>query len=77
MHIEKIMDIIIEDGSHTITDQQRSIDLYLEKLNIGGYFIIEDIEAALSELVEEDLITTKCEQIVPLLFRCPSNLVFY
>ncbi len=38
------MDIIIEDGSHTITDQQRSIDLYLEKLNIGGYFIIEDIE---------------------------------
>ena len=38
------MDIIIDDGSHTLEDQCKSIELYLEKLAIGGYFIIEDVQ---------------------------------
>ena len=39
------MDIIIDDASHNIEDQQKAIELYLPKLTVGGYFIIEDIEA--------------------------------
>lgn len=39
------MDIIIDDGSHDIEDQQKVIDLYLSKLLPGGYFIIEDVES--------------------------------
>ena len=39
------MDIIIDDASHDIGDQQKAIDLYLSKLTVGGYFIIEDVES--------------------------------
>lgn len=39
------MDIIIDDGSHNIEDQQKVIDLYLNKLLPGGIFIIEDVES--------------------------------
>lgn len=38
------MDIIIDDGSHTLEDQCLAIELYLEKLAVGGYFIIEDVQ---------------------------------
>ena len=38
------MDIIIDDASHNIEDQQKAIELYLPKLAVGGYFIIEDVE---------------------------------
>jgi hypothetical protein len=38
------MDIIIDDGSHTLEDQCTTIDLYLEKLSVGGLFIIEDVK---------------------------------
>ncbi len=37
------MDIIIDDGSHTLEDQCTAIDLYLNKLSVGGTFIIEDV----------------------------------
>ena len=43
---QEAMDIIIDDASHNIEDQQKAIELYLPKLAVGGYFIIEDIEAA-------------------------------
>tara|TARA_B110001454_G_scaffold134381_1_gene125094 strand:+ start:2125 stop:2787 length:663 start_codon:yes stop_codon:yes gene_type:complete len=39
-----LMDIIIDDGSHTLEDQCTTIDLYLEKLSVGGLFIIEDVK---------------------------------
>lgn len=36
-------DIIIEDGPHTKESQIQAMDIYLDKLNKGGVFIIEDI----------------------------------
>ena len=37
------MDIIIDDGPHTLQSQLDFIDLYLPKVNAGGLLIIEDI----------------------------------
>ena len=37
-------DIIIDDGPHSLESQQKSIELYLSKVNPGGIFIIEDIQ---------------------------------
>jgi len=37
-------DIIIDDGPHSLESQQKSIQLYLSKVNPGGIFIIEDIQ---------------------------------
>jgi len=36
-------DIILEDGSHLLEHQTKSIDIYLPMLNDGGIMIIEDI----------------------------------
>ena len=36
-------DVIIDDASHTLTDQVRSYNLFKNKLNSGGIYIIEDI----------------------------------
>jgi len=37
-------DIIIDDGPHTLSSQQIALELYLPKLNLDGYFVIEDIQ---------------------------------
>lgn len=37
-------DIIIDDGSHYMADQQRSFEiLYYNQLNAGGFYVIEDL----------------------------------
>lgn len=43
--IKNSMDIIIEDGTHRIKDQQRAISVLWPYLKPGGYFIIEDVDA--------------------------------
>jgi len=40
-----MFDIIIDDGSHHINDVLFVVSNYLEKLNKGGYLIIEDCQA--------------------------------
>lgn len=37
------IDIVIDDGPHTLESQQRFLDLYLPLLSAGGVAIIEDI----------------------------------
>ena len=37
-------DVIIDDGSHALKDQQKAIELYLPLLSSNGIFIIEDIQ---------------------------------
>lgn len=39
------IDIFIDDGSHRLQDQLSAIDLFLDKINPGGLFIIEDIQS--------------------------------
>lgn len=42
---DKLFDIIIDDGSHYTTDVVFFFENYLDKLNVNGYFIIEDTQA--------------------------------
>ena len=46
--IEKIgvPDIIIDDGSHKMSDQQGSFDILFPLLNSGGLYVIEDLETS-------------------------------
>lgn len=41
---DEYFDYIIEDGSHTYSDQLKAIELYYSKLKTGGKMIIEDIQ---------------------------------
>lgn len=36
-------DVILDDGSHLVNDQQVTLDLLWEKLSPGGFYIIEDL----------------------------------
>lgn len=36
-------DIIVDDGSHFGLDQRNSFELLYPKLNLGGYYVIEDV----------------------------------
>lgn len=38
-------DIIIDDGSHTVQHQVKTIDIFTKKLNPGGILIVEDISS--------------------------------
>ncbi len=38
----KNFDIIIDDGSHILSDQLKAIDYFFKYLNKGGYYVIED-----------------------------------
>jgi len=38
-----IFDIIIDDGPHSLSSQQRALDLYLPKLAPNGLFVVEDV----------------------------------
>ena len=42
---DKLFDIIIDDGSHYTEDVVFFFENYLDKLNINGYFIIEDTQS--------------------------------
>lgn len=38
-------DIIIEDGSHTLSDQLNFVQIFKKRINPGGMFLIEDIQS--------------------------------
>ena len=38
----KNFDIIIDDGSHILSDQLKAIDYFFKYLNKDGYYVIED-----------------------------------
>lgn len=38
-------DIIIDDGSHILQDQLKAFDLFKDRLNDGGLYVIEDIQS--------------------------------
>ena len=40
--IDGLFDIIIDDGPHSLKSQQRALELYLTRLNVGGLFVVED-----------------------------------
>jgi cephalosporin hydroxylase len=40
---KETFDVIIDDGSHKIAHQIKSLELLYPKLNTGGYYFIEDI----------------------------------
>lgn len=52
-------DIIIDDGSHFMHDQQRSFELlYYSQLNKGGIYIIEDLWTSYIDYYQNAKITT-------------------
>lgn len=52
-------DIIIDDGSHYMHDQQRSFELlYYSQLNKGGYYIIEDLWTSHIDFYQNAKLTT-------------------
>lgn len=52
-------DIIIDDGSHFMHDQQRSFELlYYSQLNDGGIYIIEDLWTSYIDYYQNAKITT-------------------
>ena len=40
----KSFDIIIDDGSHLLSDIVKSFNFFFQYLNSGGYYIIEDFK---------------------------------
>ncbi len=40
----KKFDLIIDDGSHKLSDILNSLNFFLDKLNDGGYYVIEDFK---------------------------------
>jgi len=40
-------DVIIDDGSHKMRDQQITIQILFDNLKSGGYFVIEDLQTSL------------------------------
>jgi SAM-dependent methyltransferase len=44
--IDKTFDIIIDDGGHTMNQQQISLEVMLSRLNPGGIYILEDLHTS-------------------------------
>jgi hypothetical protein len=42
-------DVIIDDGGHTMSQQQRALDLLWDKVKPGGFFIMEDMHTSLRQ----------------------------
>lgn len=60
-HVRKLgnFDIILDDASHFMHDQQRSFELlYYSQLNDGGYYIIEDLWTSYIEYYQNAKFTT-------------------
>lgn len=39
------LDIVIDDGPHTLESQKKALDLYLPKIRSGGLMVIEDVQS--------------------------------
>jgi hypothetical protein len=46
-NLEQGVDLIIDDGTHKMYDQQLSLYLFFKSLNSGGIFIIEDLHTSI------------------------------
>lgn len=51
-------DIIIDDGSHYMKDQQASLKLLYPQLNPGGFYVLEDLWTSYIEYYQNAKITT-------------------
>lgn len=51
-------DIIVDDGSHITSHQQKSFDILFPKLNNGGFYVIEDLEPTRTEEFQDTTLTT-------------------
>ena len=51
---DESFDYIIDDGSHHLSDQKKSFDLFYPKLKKGGYYFVEDVVSyeALRDFIE-------------------------
>lgn len=54
-----MFDIIIDDGSHYMSDQQKSFELlYYNQLNDGGIYILEDLWTSHIKMYQDAKVTT-------------------
>jgi hypothetical protein len=59
---EQMFDVIIDDGSHVVSDQIRSFDILFERVKPGGLYFIEDINGnAAMEAIRSHLAKCRVE----------------
>lgn len=46
LNLDSNFDVIIDDGGHTMLQQQLSLKILIEKINSGGYYVIEDVHTS-------------------------------
>lgn len=39
-----MIDVLIEDGSHSVPDQIKSFEVWADKIKPGGMYIVEDVD---------------------------------
>lgn len=44
--VDNDIDIVIDDGSHLMSEQQEALKLYWSKVKSGGYFVMEDLHTS-------------------------------
>ena len=49
------IDIVIEDGSHTIEDQVRSFEVWSDAIKPNGMYIVEDVDGATFDALKQRL----------------------
>jgi len=53
-------DVVIDDGGHTMRQQQETFDILFPKLNLGGLYVIEDLHTSYwPEFFDQELRTTE------------------
>lgn len=66
---DRMYDIIIDDGSHYLQDVVYVVDNFLNKLNMNGYMIIEDVQhsnqwvSTISSMVDQSKYQITCDDL--------------
>ncbi len=64
IEIHNTYDIIIDDGGHTMKQQQTSFKFLFDKVSQGGIYIIEDLHTSfLKKYLDSDCITTTYDML--------------
>jgi len=62
---EEKYDIIIDDGGHTMKQQQVTLGVLLDQIKPGGYYILEDLHTSFrADYIESDCQFTSYEMLV-------------
>ena len=70
-------DVIIDDGSHMTSHQQKSFEVLWPQLNAGGIYVIEDLETSyISQFMDSELTTMEFLQRKLDMIRVSNSYMF-